>query len=284
MKYSLTELLYLMAVRIPTTIIGKYFRHNLVKVHWGRSLNNFGDCLQPDILRHYGLTPVFVQQKASDLVLAGSILQCLPKNYSGLIIGTGGDDYKYDFPKAKVLAVRGKKTLHNFEIQSDILLGDPGLLMPLVFKFFKSHKYRLGIIPHFVDAETEPIRKWRSKFGADVLFINVLRKPKEVIEDIVSCDFIASSSLHGLIIADAYHIANVRFVNRETMPTYFYDYKFDDYYSSLGIKDEYIEITGEENELDLIKSATLKPIEKIEELKNGLNNLMVRVSRQFRKP
>ncbi len=57
----------------------------------GRGLNNFGDCLQPDILKHYGFTPVYVPQRKSDVVLAGSILQWIPSDYKGIIIGTGGD-------------------------------------------------------------------------------------------------------------------------------------------------------------------------------------------------
>lgn len=43
----------------------------------------------------------------ADIVLAGSILQWINPNYTGLIVGTGGDDVQFTFPKAKVLAVRG---------------------------------------------------------------------------------------------------------------------------------------------------------------------------------
>lgn len=280
----LKELIYLFFVRIPLYFYGKYIKRNLVKVHWERGLNNFGDCLSPDIMRHYGLTPVYASQKKSDIILAGSILQWVPKDYSGYIIGTGGDDFKYDFPNAKILAVRGYKTLSNLKIKEGVLLGDPGLLMPYIFNIKKKRIYKLGIIPHFVDYNTDVINRWKYKFKQEnVLFINVLRTPKEVISDILECENIISSSLHGLIIADAYHIPNVRFINRVTMPTYFYDYKFDDYYSSLGIIGNSFEINGEESIDFLLEKVTLKPIEKIEFLKSDLNNIMIQISKHFKK-
>ena len=81
MKYHYSELLYFFANRLPKLIYGKYFARNLIKVHWGRGLNNFGDCLQPSILKHYGLTPVYVpSMKQADVILAGSILQLVPSD------------------------------------------------------------------------------------------------------------------------------------------------------------------------------------------------------------
>lgn len=284
MCYSLKELLYYFGCRLPLIIKGRYITHNLIKVHWGRVLNNFGDCLQPDILKHYRLTPVYVSQKDADIILAGSILQWIPKDFNGYIIGTGGDNFKYEFPNAKILAVRGKLTLSNISgCTENIKLGDPGLLMSYVFPEKSEVKYKLGVIPHFVDKDSDIILNWRKRFGPDVLFIDVLRSPKQVIAEIKQCASIVSSSLHGLIIADAFHIPNMRFVNRQTMPTSFYDYKFDDYYSSLNCKSVFIEVDGRETAIDLIKSATLKPIDRIRSIQSDLNHIMIGVANEFRK-
>lgn len=283
LKYRLNEYLYYFFVKLPAILLGK-FRHNLVYVHWGRGLNNFGDCLSPDILKYYGLTPVYAQQNKSDIVLAGSILQWLPKEYSGIIVGTGGDDQKYSFPYAKVLAVRGRYTLKNFDVKDrEIILGDPGLLMSYIYDYKKTSEYKLGIVPHFVDSNTSLIRDWKNRFGEDVLFIDVLRNPRLVIKDILKCEVIASSSLHGLIIADSYHIPNIRFIDRNTMPTDFYDYKFKDYYSSLNCEEEYIEVSGNEAVEDIIKYTHLKPFEIIERRKRELNDLMIRVASGLKK-
>ena len=155
MKYSFKEIIYYIFHKCPSIILGK-INNNLVYTHWGRGLNNFGDCLSPDILKHYGKRAVYVSSNIkSNIILAGSILQWIPKDYSGIILGTGGDNYNYNFPNAKVLAVRGRLTLNNFVgiDKEQIVLGDPGLLMPFVYPKSKKEikKYHVGIIPHFVD-------------------------------------------------------------------------------------------------------------------------------------
>lgn len=283
MRYSLKEIFYYCGCRLPLIIKGRYITHNLIKVHWGRGLHNFGDCLQPDILKHYGLTPVYVSQKDADIILAGSILQWISKDFKGYIIGTGGDNFKYEFPNAKILAVRGKLTLSNIlSCTENIKLGDPGLLMSYVFPEKCEIKYKLGIIPHFIDKKSEIMLNWKARFGPDVLFIDVQKSPKQVITEIKQCASIISSSLHGLIIADAFHIPNMRFVDRYTMPSPFYDYKFDDYYSSLDCKSLFIEVNGQETVACLIKSVTLKPTDRIRSIQDNLDHIMIEVANKFR--
>ena len=254
---QIAEILYLLTVRFPLTAFG-LFKGNLVKVHWGRGLNNFGDCLQPYILKHYGFTPVYSQLMRSDIVLAGSIMQWIPNNYRGIIMGTGGDDVSYDFPLAKIIGVRGYKTLKNIINLTDRgVVGDPGLIMNKVFPEVILKKYQIGIVPHFVDKHHSIINAWATRYGEQCLVIDVLRSPSKVIKNIKSCQAIVSSSLHGLIIADAFDIPNHRFVIRDTMPTNFFDYKFDDYYSSLNVNEKPLEVTGDETLQELLASTRL---------------------------
>ena len=163
-KYSIKELLYFFFNRLPKTFYGKYVRKNLVYVHWGRGLGNFGDCLSPDILKYYGLTPVYVPNMIrADIILAGSILQWVPSEYSGYIVGTGGDKMDYKFPNAKVLAVRGKLTKSNFKPKiSNLKMGDPGLLMPYVYPKKEVCKYKLGVVLHFVDQNQDFVIKQKN--------------------------------------------------------------------------------------------------------------------------
>jgi pyruvyltransferase len=267
------EIFYAVFNKYPSWIKG-IILGNAIKIHWGRSENNFGDCLAPYILRHYGYTPVYSQQQDSDIVLVGSILQWIPKSYKGIIFGTGGDNELYNFPNAKIIGVRGKLTLRNIRTEKigNIILGDPGLIVNKVFPKPVKKEFYLGIIPHFVDEDHEKIISLKKKYGENVLFINVLRDAKKVIEDIKKCEYIASSSLHGLITADAFDIPNIRFVIRETMPTYFYDYKFDDYYSSLNTKIDEIELSGNESVEDFILKCKSHSKE-VEKLQIGLDNL-----------
>ena len=65
-------------------------------------------------------------------------------------------------------------------------------------------------------------------------FINVKDDPIAVLTEIAQCRCVLSSSLHGLIAADSFHIPNLHIV--------FSDrplgdgYKFDDYYSAYGVQ------------------------------------------------
>jgi len=249
----ISELIYACFIKYPSWLKG-IINRNVVKVHWGRNKKNFGDCLSPYILKHYGFTPVYTQESDSQIVLAGSILQWLPKDYNGVIFGTGGDDQHYCFPKATILGLRGKRTLENliFSNKNEIILGDPGLIVNYVFPKIEKKEFILGIVPHFVDDKHDIINKFKEKFGDEVLFIDVLRDAKYVIRDIKRCKHIASSSLHGLITADAFNIPNIRFVIRETMPSGFFDYKFDDYYSSINAKRIEMELNGKETIEDFI--------------------------------
>lgn len=286
MNYSIKETIYYIVVRLPHIIIGRFISKNLIYAHWGRGLHNFGDCLSPYILKFYGLTPVYVPNMfRADIILAGSILQWLPRSYGGYIVGTGGDSQHYCFPNAKILAVRGKLTLANLGIfdSSYIKLGDPGLLMAYVYPQQVKARYKLGVVPHFVDANEDFMKSWKSRFGSEVLFIDVLQSPYKVIQQIKQCQHIVSSSLHGLIIADAFHIPNMRIVSRKTMPTAFYDYKFGDYYSSLNCESKSLEVTGNESLDFLIESTTLKPIDIIENLKRDLHKIMLEVCNSFKK-
>lgn len=279
---QIKEYFYFISVKLPNIIIGK-LKGNLVYTHWGRGLNNFGDCLSPAILKHYGFTPVYSQIIKSDIILAGTILQGIPRDYAGIIMGSGADNVRLNFPKAKILGVRGSLTLKNLDNSTaDIILGDPGLIMNKVFPEQVRKKYKLGIVPHFVDKNHSIIKQWQSKFGKDCIIIDVMKAPKIVINEIKNCYLILSSSLHGLIIADAFNIPNARFVIRETMPIYFYDYKFDDYYSSLKSKTLTIEATGTEtfeeiqSKMRSHKEQVTKLQEKIDETFRQLKNYIKR--------
>lgn len=287
MRYSLKEIVYFFTKRLPVIIYGRFVTKNLVKVHWGKGLSNFGDCLQPDILKHYGLLPVYVPSLyKSDIILEGSILQLVPLDYSGYILGTGGDKQTYSFENATIIGVRGKLTMANFTppINSSIILADTGLLVSKIFPNELEKIYDLGVVFHFVDEDTSLAQMYKEKFrNENILFINVRQKPKKVINQIKSCKAIVSTSLHGLIVADAFHIPNKWIINRQTMPTYFFEYKFYDYYSSLGIEQTPYEVNGNETAIQLISSVSVKPFQIIEELISSLDVEMTKIARLFKR-
>lgn len=289
LKERIKELLYLGSVRLPLTIAGK-LRGNLVRVHWGRGLHNFGDCFQPHILRHYGLLPVYVPSyRKADIIMQGSILQSVPPDYHGIIWGTGGDCKAYNFPHAEILSVRGKMTQHNFGDRAEQIkvLGDLGLLMPLVYPAPpRAEKlYDLCIIPHFVDKRHRILQSFiNSNNNYKIHIVDVFSPPQDVCKAIYSSRCVFSSSLHGLILADAYNIPNLRFVIRETMPRYFYDYKFDDYYSSFTTLQKhnhsFVELNGEEK-ISTLRHQFISHYEQVSPLIEALNRQGKEIGRRF---
>ena len=115
--------------------------------------------------------------------------------------------------------------------------GDPALLLPCFYTPKKKKHYKIGFIPHYQDYQSE-------------FFVNIFGKSKDndfcfikmrdyfvwtdVIDDITSCDFIISSSLHGLIISETYNIPSAWVHFGQYVDGW--DFKFYDFYYSIGKK------------------------------------------------
>lgn len=196
---------------------------------------NFGDQLTLPILaalaRQLALPLTFVahsEPATADVIGIGSILTSVPPSYAGFIWTTGCAfaEFSRAFPHATCVAVRGKKTAAASH-RPDQLAGDGGLLMPLLFPEPVAVQYQLGVIPHIVDYAT-----MAPAFAAhrDVRLINLREDVASVCQAIKSCAYVISSSLHGLIVADAFGIPNVHVM---VEPTRLIGglHKFEDYYS-----------------------------------------------------
>ena len=135
--------------------------------------------------------------------------------------GVSGQERTFVHPN-NILAVRGPKTkdfCDRYGVECPQVYGDPALLLPLIYKASPpalthregaSKKYRLGIIPHVVDQQHQVIREIKEKYADEILVIDLAHYEKwtDVIDQICSCERILSSSLHGLIVSDAYQIPN----------------------------------------------------------------------------
>ena len=137
-----------------------------------------------------------------------------------------------------VCALRGRKTLEKIEkltrnSYKDAVLADAGLLVDILIDKKQQKKYKIGIIPHFSQQGEKQfcIEKNDPKYH----LINIMDSPKSVAEEIASCEYIASSSLHGLIFADSLHVPSLRIVGKTELPGG--EFKFEDYYSCYGVSD-----------------------------------------------
>jgi pyruvyltransferase len=138
----------------------------------------------------------------------------------------------------EICAVRGwlsNERLKEAGLPAPGVVGDAALLLPKIYKPERTlERHSLGIIPHCFEWDEEFYRNTRD--WEDARVIDISGGIEEVIEQIVACDRIASSSLHGIICADAYGVPAI-WLHASDKPTGD-GFKFRDYFSSVGRPDK----------------------------------------------
>lgn len=145
--------------------------------------------------------------------LIGSVLQNADKHTivwgSGLI---SKDLCPKEQPK-RICAVRGplsRNVLMNHGIDCPEVYGDPVLLLPRFYAPQVKKVHKLGLLPHFYDEDNELIKSYlRANPSVKLISMKNYGTWQEVVDQIVSCEMIISSSLHGIIVSDAYKVPNV---------------------------------------------------------------------------
>lgn len=174
-----------------------------MKTYFWKQKKNFGDLLTALLLERFAnLKSEWSNPEDADLVMVGSILEKIPSSFCGVIAGPGKlhEKTKLHFPYAKILAVRGYLTARG--LKGNFAIGDPGLLADELVHV-KEKEFDLGLIPHWTDNDLEKHHIYKRM---NPKIIRVSDDPLKVIEDIGKCRRIVSSSLHGIIIADAFGI------------------------------------------------------------------------------
>lgn len=179
-----------------------------MKVYYWIGKKNFGDLLAPLLIKRFcHLDSEWSEAKDSELIMVGSILEHLPGDYSGVIAGCGFLHETSIFPallNCKILALRGPLSAKGIGAwqSRQVILADPGLIADELVGD-QDKIYDLGLVPHWTDKDLEqnPIFK---KYNPKI--IRVDDDPLEVIKQIGQCKKIVSSSLHGIILADAFGI------------------------------------------------------------------------------
>lgn len=203
---------------------------------------NFGDLITPYINNKFCnnslITYTNENYTGTKIISTGSIIRLC--NNNTIVYGSGMRDKDQQLLNGIIISVRGPLTHNNLNKQHNLLhceYGDPGLLMPLFYNPSINKKYTLGFIPHYVDYHNV-FNMYKNDKNVHV--INLLNSNiEDVINQILSCNYIISSSLHGLIVADAYNIPNmwIKYDNKIKGD----DTKFYDYFESVNIKKKYID-------------------------------------------
>ena len=253
-----------------------------IKLFWWNNRFNFGDAINYELALNLSKKEVeWVPSNYSNeyYMAIGSILH--RANSKTLVWGRGlisEDSYPIEKPK-EIFAVRGpltRKRLLNLEIKCPNIYGDPALLLPFYFNPKIDKEYELGIIPHYIDKKHE---FFKNTFNDNINIIDIEQKnPYKFIEEILKCKKVVSSSLHGLIIGDAYDIPSIQvsFSNKITGG----NFKFNDYFLSINrdIMDPII--ISRKNTIDDIlninysyrKKIKLKKLLEVCPFKSSINN------------
>ncbi|MBZ4023544.1 hypothetical protein CKO11_13865 [Rhodobacter sp. TJ_12] len=184
---------------------------------------NWGDAVSPAIY-HYvvGHIPQVVDYTdmttEPHLMICGSTMKWITAGSILWGVGEISDTMAFLTPgvqPAHVAAVRGPMTrtrLLDRGIACPEIYGDPALLFSRFYRPAQpERRYRLGIIPHYIDQDHPALARFAAHEHVRVLDITQAGIPEEqritrFIDDVCACDAILSSSLHGLILADAYGI------------------------------------------------------------------------------
>lgn len=212
-----------------------------MKAYWrscGYRLGNFGDELVPHIIRSaLGISTVEPASSFSDadLVSIGSILSEIPHDFHGWVWGTGAMFHQapLEISRARVRAVRGILSAHRLGFMPPAL-GDPGLLVDSIHIPMDGARWDLSIVPHYADLNDEGLSRFLRR-NPDVHVIDPCASVMTVLSEIKRSGAILSSSLHGLVCADAFGIPRRWLWLSDRIAGG--DFKFRDYESVYGVVD-----------------------------------------------
>ncbi|MFT4012640.1 MAG: polysaccharide pyruvyl transferase family protein [Paracoccus sp. (in: a-proteobacteria)] len=208
-----------------------------VKLFWWEQPypGNLGDIVNPYIVEKATGIPPKWAGRGLGLCAIGSVIKYAkdgshvwgsgtPNSHGRLAVG------------ATYHAVRGPLTrelvIQNGGICPEVY-GDPAWLLPILYPRRKKPGRKAGLILHFTHEEmTTPV-------ASDVRRIDICRlgydQIEEFLDEMHDCERIVSSSLHGVIIAQAYGIpACLATVTISTTQIHGDGVKFEDYYRSIG--------------------------------------------------
>jgi pyruvyltransferase len=196
---------------------------------------NFGDFLSVQIVEKIVNEPVAIFRRGktpgNKLLAVGSMLYFASDG--DVIWGTGVngkqlDPLAYQFHTLDIRAVRGPLTrrfiMENFHIDCPAVYGDPALLLPCLFPEFKRQerpRFDYLVIYHYKERFDFP-RKENVVFATDPW--------DEIVRKICDSRFVISSSLHGIIVAEAFGIPARMLRVAEYEPLF----KYADYYAGTG--------------------------------------------------
>lgn len=219
-------------------------RDDVLLVHWANRRiigQNWGDKLNPVLCRMLsGMNVVhcydiFPAVGKPTYYVIGSSLERAQKR-RGVVWGAGFIDSAQGIRQApeRICALRGhhsRERLRELGIAAPATVGDPALLMPLLYTPRRlERRYCAGVIAHCYERDIDFARP--GALPEDFLSIDITGNIFDVIDQVAACDEILSSSLHGLVCAEAYGVPST-WIELSDRPAGD-GFKYRDYYSAIG--------------------------------------------------
>ncbi|MBD3880967.1 polysaccharide pyruvyl transferase family protein [Phormidium tenue FACHB-886] len=262
-----------------------------------RPFANLGDALSPVLVSALSGLAIVHQHFDSPrkkLACVGTIGHAL-KNGTVHLWGTGVDKAKNPIDRSlnyyqqppntefQVHALRGKYSARTFRqqgIEVPDVYGDPVWFLPSIFSAAPEKQYELGVIVHLSElaelTDSAGVREELIRYSippslaSHVRLINTLTPPtlgslEAKVKEITSCRRIVSTSLHGLVIAEAYGIPCAYFQHIATGANFVQiddetaciEHRFRDFYSGIGTEQVFVygqELQQETNWEDVIRA------------------------------
>lgn len=255
---------------------------------WWDQIPNFGDSIGPwlvsSLLRVNPVNCRGLPRPGVALYSVGSTVGMIDRNRvviwgSGLLRSLQDSDVSrlQRFTDIEVLAVRGMSTANELSVKLgwDVppIYGDPALLLPECFPFCRSPLETVSVVLHWEHAKY--VYSLPGRCSDRLVFIDVREDYSTVVKQIAESSVCISSSLHGIIVAQAYGVPWVwlRFSDHQLHSS---DFKFDDFFTTIARRDV-SERTVESSELlevdwlDIAASATIPEITvDLDELSSAL--------------
>lgn len=199
---------------------------------------NLGDILNPYIIEKITGIPPRLAPRGKGMLAIGSVIKFAEDNCDVWGTGTPRMTDRLN-PNAKYHAVRGPLT-RQLVLESGgkcpEIYGDAGLLMPRFYNPNVAKKYKLGIIRHVRHRNL-------GQLAPGVRDLNLLRVGYEEIElfidELLECEMVISTSLHGIILANAYGIpARWAEFSATELQIQGDGTKYLDYFRSVGLPDQ----------------------------------------------
>ena len=210
---------------------------NALRLFWWKGKPNFGDVLSSLVVAHISGRPVVHSGvREADLIAVGSLLRAVSRKHKSprpsgkpWVWGSGMmAEVNPGFVKnVEITLLRGPVTAGLLKLNIT-KFGDPGLLTDSVLPNPPERQDRIGVVLHHLQFQDEALVQ-RLQADPAVTLIDPRDDVRDVCHQIASCAHVYSASLHGLIVADSYGVANT-WIDLGDHPRL----KYIDYAASIG--------------------------------------------------